>query len=81
MPNPAYGWTRFQFELPSDSHVRLRIVDVTGRVVATLIDRSLPAGASQSTWRPLHDALPSGVYFLHLDAGSRSEARKLIWIR
>ena len=81
MPNPAYGWTRFQFELPSDSHVRLRIVDVTGRVVATLIDRSLPAGASQSTWRPLHDALPSGVYFLHLEAGSRSEARKLIWIR
>ncbi|MFZ1945946.1 MAG: family 10 glycosylhydrolase [bacterium] len=80
-PNPACGWTRFQFGLPSDSHVRLRIVDATGRIVATLIDRPLLAGPHQLTWSPLQDALPSGVYFLHLEAGSRSEARKLVWIR
>jgi hypothetical protein len=80
-PNPAYGWTRLEFRLPSESHVRLRVVDVTGRVVATLIDRPLPAGPHHLTWRPLQDALPGGVYFLHLEAGRGSEARKLVWIR
>jgi len=81
MPNPARGWTRLRFELAHEAHVQARIIDTAGRTVATVIDRPLPAGPHQLSWSPPGHELPSGIYSLQLNAGGRTDARRLIWIR
>jgi flagellar hook assembly protein FlgD len=64
--------------------VRLRILDVAGRTVRTLVDGSIAAGSHEWTWdgtdargRPL----PAGVYFQRIETRSRSFSRKLILLR
>jgi len=80
-PNPAPGWTRFNVDLPRELQVRVRIFDVSGRLVATPIDQTLPAGAHRFTWSPPRHAVASGVYVLRLEALGCTETRKLVWLR
>src|SRR6185295_10240912 len=49
-PNPARGLTSFSYGLPTAGHARLSLIDVTGRLVRTVIDRDLPAGRGQVAW-------------------------------
>src|SRR6185369_16112537 len=49
-PNPGIDGTTIQFALPSEGHVRLTIHDAGGRVVATLVDATLPAGHHSASW-------------------------------
>ena len=64
-PNPFPSATVIPFELPSAAQVRVRVFDVLGRVVTTLIDASLPAGKHEIPFRG--GTLPSGMYFYRLD--------------
>jgi hypothetical protein len=79
-PNPigAYGNTplRVQFDLAGQSRVKLTISDVTGRQVATLIDRVMPLGSHQASWNLT--GIPSGIYFLSLSADRCRACRKLV---
>jgi hypothetical protein len=64
--------------------VRLRIFDLRGRVVETLLDRDLPAGRHTVSWEAGEGAaaaLPSGVYFISLEAGRRNVTRSLTLLR
>ncbi len=70
-PNPTRGESRIDYSLPSVSDVTLRIYDVRGTVVKTLVDGSVPAGSMSARWdgrdgdgRPA----PSGIYFFELNA-------------
>jgi hypothetical protein len=77
--------TAIRFGLPQKSVVTIKIFDLTGHEVATLLDRAeLPAGRHQRVWDG-RDALgrmaPSGVYFYRLLAGSFSKTMKLILVR
>jgi uncharacterized lipoprotein YddW (UPF0748 family) len=80
-PNPAPGWMRFDVVLPQELQIRARIIDVSGRVVATPIDRMLPAGAHRFTWSPPAQAVPSGIYTVRLEAMGLTETRRLVWVR
>ncbi|HLP18619.1 MAG TPA: YCF48-related protein [Bacteroidota bacterium] len=64
------------FSLPSRSFVMLKIFDVMGREVATLIEEELSAGAYAKQWNA--SGMPSGVYFYRLQAGTSSETKRLI---
>jgi YD repeat-containing protein len=78
-PNPGSGPRHLVFSIPSNGHVTLRVFDVAGRQVATLLDRVLPAGhhdAQFSTGR-----WAAGVYYYRLDLGARSHAGKLVVMR
>lgn len=83
-PNPFRGITEIGYELLTDSHVRLDIFDVTGRKVATLIDEHQSAGHKTAHWsgQAANGAdLPGGVYFYKMQAGERTQIRKMVLLK
>ena len=75
-PNPARGATSISFALPEDGPVQLRVYDVAGRLVETLVDRPLAAGSHQV--RLDRPGMASGVYFYRLTAAGDTRSRKMI---
>ncbi|MGE5313844.1 MAG: T9SS type A sorting domain-containing protein, partial [Acidobacteriota bacterium] len=75
-PNPFNPSTTIAFNLPTRSHVSLKIFDVIGREVAALASEELPAGNYTKQWNAA--GMPSGVYFYQLRAGTHSETKKLL---
>ncbi len=80
-PNPASAEAWIEFELPQNSHVRVVIFDVSGRVVSQPIEGRFPAGHFEQVW-DLRDAsgerVPSGLYFCCLEVGEWKKTRKLV---
>ncbi len=82
-PNPMSHRTDIHYSLPAGWHgpVRLTIVDVTGRLVQTVVDKGQTAGDYHATWTGIDQSgqeVPSGVYFLRLDAGPLALRAKLV---
>lgn len=75
-PNPFNPSTLISYQLAAISHVTLRVYDVLGREVKTLVDAVRSPGRYESEF----DAgnLPSGVYFYRLSATS-SDGQKFVW--
>jgi Domain of unknown function (DUF1929)/FlgD Ig-like domain len=84
-PNPsASGSVRIPYELTRDADVRLRIVDVTGRVVATVVDGRVGWGRHEVRWdRRGSDgrAVAAGTYFARMDVRDASQSRKITIVR
>jgi hypothetical protein len=78
-PNPFNPSTTFSFELPSSSPVSLKIFDVLGREVVTIIATQLPAGNYSRSWNATD--YPSGVYFYRLQAGAFVETKKFVLLK
>ncbi len=73
-PNPFNPSTIFTYELPSQSHVSLKIYNLLGQAVQTLVDHVEQAGYQQVEWNA--SKLPSGIYFYRLDAVSIADPSK-----
>jgi len=83
-PNPFNPVTTIRFELPVASKAVLRVFDVSGRVVKTLVERPMDAGQHTVVWNGRSDAertVASGVYFYRLHAGSFVATRKMVLLR
>jgi len=78
-PNPFNPTTTISFSLPSRSFVSLKVLDVIGREITTLVYEELSAGDHTRQWTPSN--MSSGVYFYRLQAGSFSETKELILMR
>jgi hypothetical protein len=78
-PNPFNPATTISFSLPSKSFVTLKIFDLIGREVATLISEELSAGSYTKQWNA--ENYPSGVYFYRLQSGTYSDTKKLVLLR
>ena len=65
-PNPFNPSTKISWQLPVGSWQTLKIYDVLGNEVATLVDEYRPAGTYEITWSV--DRIPSGVYFYHFSS-------------
>jgi len=78
-PNPFNPTTSISFTLPSTCLVSLRVFDLMGREMATLVSKELSRGRHTYQW----DAsdLPSGPYYYRLQAGSFVQTKKLLLIR
>jgi flagellar basal-body rod modification protein FlgD len=79
--NPQSGLVRFGVELPAATHVAAEVVDATGRRVRELGGSVLPAGGHVLSWDGRNAAgapLPSGVYFVRMQAGVQSSTLKLV---
>jgi type IX secretion system substrate protein/WD40 repeat protein len=76
LPNPFGSLTNIGFAVPRRAMTSLRIYDVRGVQVATLIEREIPAGRYRVRWDASH--LPTGAYFCRLQSGAHSETRKLL---
>lgn len=78
-PNPFNPVTRIEYQLPTTCHVSLKIFDLLGREVATLVNQSQQPGKHQLSWDANNN--PSGVYLYRLSAGSYMTTRKMLLVR
>jgi hypothetical protein len=78
-PNPFNPSTTIGYSLPEHSHVRLFVTDITGRIVADLVNEQEPAG----NYRSVFDAssLSSGVYYYTLRTGSWSSTKPMLLMK
>jgi flagellar hook assembly protein FlgD len=77
-PNPFNPSTMISFTLPEASHVTLRVLDMLGREVMTLVNGSQQAGVFTASWKGLDNngaAVASGTYMYRLDAAPLSGAQ------
>jgi len=83
-PNPFTAETALLFSLPTPEHAVIEVYDVTGRLVATLVDGSMPAGANRVVWDGRDGRggpAASGIYFCRAQVGEWHEARKVVLLR
>jgi hypothetical protein len=84
-PNPFNPTTTLRFSVPTGAeHVGLRILNVGGRVVRTLVDGPVGPGTHSRVWDGTDDrgeAVASGVYFMRLEAGGEVETRKMTLLK
>jgi hypothetical protein len=74
-PNPFNPLTNISFSLPEKQYVKLKIYDITGREIRTLVDCEYDAGIHSVLFNG--SDLSSGVYFYRITAGNFSESKKL----
>lgn len=75
-PNPFNPNTTVEFGIPSASSVSIKIFNVLGQEVATILEDNLAAGTYKVEWNA--QPFASGTYFYRLLSGSHSETKKLI---
>jgi len=80
-PNPFNPVTSIVYLVPRKEHVLLKVYDVLGREVATLVDEIKDAGFYHFPFSILHYPLRSSVYFYQLKAGNRVETKKMVYIK
>lgn len=78
-PNPFNPSTIIHYQLPTENWVTLKVYDLLGREVATLVNEVKKTG----NYEVIFDGckLPSGLYFYQLRAGNFSQSKKLILLR
>jgi len=84
-PNPFNGATTICFSLKNSASVRVEIFDLSGRKVATLLEKRLPAGENSVNWNGQNDtyrSVPSGTYLCRLVVnGKPVHVHKLIYLK
>ncbi len=78
-PNPFNPSTKISCQSPVSGRQVLKVFDILGNEVATLVDEEKSAGTYEVTWDAAK--LPSGVYFYRLQAGTYVETKKMILLR
>lgn len=78
-PNPFNPSTKIKFSIPQSADVTLKIFNVLGQEVATLVDQNMESGVHTINFDA--SELNSGIYFYKLDAGSFSEVKKMTLIK
>lgn len=82
-PNPSFSSARIGFQLNREGFVDARVLDVTGRIVRSLLSRSMTSGRHLVSWDGLDAAgrdAPGGVYLIRLTSGGGSAVRKVVKI-
>jgi hypothetical protein len=83
-PNPFNPNTTIRFALPLSSLVNLRVYDVTGRMIRTLVTANQQAGYHRVVWDGMDDTgrpVASGVYLYELVAGDFRQVNKMILLK
>jgi hypothetical protein len=78
-PNPFNPSTKISWQLPVGSQATIKVYDIMGREVATLVNEYKPAGKYETEFDA--EALPSGVYFYQLIAGSYIKTKKMLLLK
>jgi hypothetical protein len=83
-PNPFNPITTIQYELPENSFVNIRIFDMNGRLVNTLINQQETAGYKAVKWAGVDDSsnpVSTGVYFCEIQAGDFRQVIKMVLLK
>jgi len=77
-PNPVRNGATISYSLPLPGRVSLRLYDVTGKLVRTLVNGCCPSGSYSYSLLTTHYSLARGIYLLRLDTETRTATSKLI---
>jgi flagellar hook assembly protein FlgD len=78
-PNPFNPSTTFTYSIAKQSKVLIRIYDIIGNEIVTLVNEEKPVGTYDLTWDASN--LPSGVYLYQLTAGDFIQTKKMILMK
>lgn len=78
-PNPFNPSTQISFEVPQAMQVSLTVFDMLGREVATLVNATVNAGLTTTTWNASN--VGSGLYYYRLQAGSTVMTKKMLLVK
>jgi hypothetical protein len=78
-PNPFNPTTTIRFHIPNDGYVSLKVFDVLGREVASLVNEARVAGSYTEAFDA--SQLSSGTYFYRLESGSFAQVKKMLILR
>jgi hypothetical protein len=78
-PNPFNPSTVISYQLPVSSNVTLKIYDILGNKISTLVNEEKSAGEYEITFNAT--GLPSGIYFYKLTSGEYNQSRKMLLIK
>jgi photosystem II stability/assembly factor-like uncharacterized protein len=78
-PNPFNPTTKISYQIPEFGFATLKVYDVLGKEIATLVNEEKPVGSYEITWYA--ENLPSGVYFYRLQAGNFAETKKMVILK
>jgi hypothetical protein len=83
-PNPFRTGTTIEFQVPRPANATIRVYDVAGRVVRTLLDDAMPPGTHRTTWDGRGDdarAVSSGIYFVRMTSGDFHATSRIVRVR
>jgi len=78
-PNPFNPRTVIEYSVPEMTHVTIKVYNVLGEEIKTLVDRTESPGIYQIVWSP--DNIASGIYFIRLNAGEFNQTRKAVFLK
>jgi hypothetical protein len=78
-PNPFNPSTTIGFRISATMRVTLKIYDLLGREVATLVEGNLGPGYHIAEWHA--DSFASGVYYCRMTAGSYTDSKKIVLLK
>lgn len=78
-PNPFNPSTTISFSLPTAAQVQIKIFDVIGKEIATLVNERMDAGTYSTVWDAA--SVPSGIYFYQLRAGKYLQTKKMLLLK
>jgi hypothetical protein len=83
-PNPMVNSSVIEFQIPTAQNVSLRIYNVAGQLVKTLVDMKKDAGIHRVYWNGLDDkrqSVSNGIYFYQLESETETLMRKMVITR
>jgi hypothetical protein len=78
-PNPLNPSTKIKYSIPQSSNVVIKVFDILGSEIETLVNEEKPTGTYELMWNAAN--LPSGVYFYQLKAGDFIQTKKMILLK
>jgi hypothetical protein len=78
-PNPFNPTTRIEYSIPSNGNVMLRVFDLTGREVETLINQNQIAGSYSVNWNAV--GVPSGIYFYRVEVNGLQFTNRMVLLK
>lgn len=78
-PNPFNPETKIKFQIKESGFVSLKIYDVTGKEIETLVKEKLNSGIYEFNWNA--EKLSTGIYFYKMETGKYSDVKKMVFIK
>jgi enterochelin esterase family protein len=78
-PNPFNSSSVIRYSIPQSSNVVIKVFDILGNEIKTLVNEEKPVGSYEITW--FAENLPSGVYFYQIQAGNFVETKKMVLLK